>query len=288
MRGFMIALLSVGGVVFFSFCLFISSNLCMFWVFLELGTLSLVPLFFLNSHTSVLDSLFSYLMVSSVSSSLMVCGFLFENIYFCVPLGFLMKFGIFPFFGWVYNVVLGSNWFVMWGFSTFLKSSFLFFSYFMSSGGTLMLSVLCSLTFMILSVLFWVYSYSWVHFWCHMMISSSAAFVAISMVCSLASLLHLFFVYLLWASLVLSFFYKCGSYVTWKGGVWFLYGVLLISFPLSFSVVYKFLMSLSIFSCSFLVFFCWVIYSVSEQLFLVSFMVNSGLPRASFGSLKLI
>nr|WSP01969.1 NADH dehydrogenase subunit 2 [Allocreadium lobatum] len=284
MRGFMIALLSVGGVVFFSFCLFISSNLCMFWVFLELGTLSLVPLFFLNSHTSVLDSLFSYLIVSSMSSTFMICGFLFEGVYLLSFLGFLIKFGVFPFFGWVYNVILGSNWFVMWGFSTVLKSSFLFLSFFMSSGkGALLDTLLCSITFMFLATLFWVYSYSWVHFWCHMMISSSAAFVAISMVCSLASLLHLFFVYLLWASLVLSFFYKCGSYVTWKGGVWFLYGVLLISFPLSFSVVYKFLMSLSIFSCSFLVLFCWVIYSVSEQLFLVSFMVNSGLPRASFG-----
>nr|WSP01993.1 NADH dehydrogenase subunit 2 [Wallinia sp. URM-2015] len=276
MRGFLIALLSMSGLMVFSLCLFMSSNLCMFWVFLELGTLSLVPLFFLYSHNHMLEGLFSYLVVSSMSSSIIMCGFLFEGIYFFVILGFMMKFGIFPFFGWIYNVVLNSNWFVMWGFSTFLKSSFLFFPYFMSSGGSGMLKILCGITFMLLAILFWLYSYSWAHSWCHMMISSSVALMAMSTVCSMSDLLYLFFIYFSWSSFVLFFFYNQDSHMVWKGGVWFLYMVLLVSFPLSISVFYKFMMGLNIFSCSLLVFFCWVLYSISEQLFLVSFIYTSG------------
>lgn len=154
MRGFLISLLSIRGIILFSFCLFLSKGLSIFWVFLELGALSLVPLFFIHQHSSVLDSLFSYLIISRVSSTLIICGFLFDSLYIFVLFGFLVKFGIFPFFGWVYNVILGSNWFVIWGFSTFLKSSFLFFSYFMSLGGMLFLKTLCSLTFLFLTILF--------------------------------------------------------------------------------------------------------------------------------------
>ncbi|KAF6771657.1 hypothetical protein AHF37_09706 [Paragonimus kellicotti] len=72
MWGYLLGLVSVAGVVFFSSCLFLRDGLRMFWLFLELRTLSLVPSFFLRLGGGVLDALFSYLIVSGVSSSLMI------------------------------------------------------------------------------------------------------------------------------------------------------------------------------------------------------------------------
>lgn len=99
MHGYLLSFLSLLGVVFFSVCLFFSRNLSFFWLFLELGTLSLVPSFFLFRGDSVFGSLFSYLIVSGVSSSLIVCGLLFEGLLSLVVFGLLVKFGVFPFFG---------------------------------------------------------------------------------------------------------------------------------------------------------------------------------------------
>ena len=113
MRGYLVSFLSLVGVVGFSFCLFFSSNLSFFWLFLELGTLCLIPSFFLYGGLGGLSRLFKYLVVSGVSSSLIVCGLLYEGLFVFMVLGLLVKFGIFPFFGWVYKVITGSNWFVV-------------------------------------------------------------------------------------------------------------------------------------------------------------------------------
>lgn len=109
MRGYFISGLSLLGVIFFSVCLFLRDNLSFFWLYLELGTLSLVPSFFLYRGVSTLDRLFSYLIVSRISSSLIVCGLLFEGFLILVVLGLFVKFGLFPFFGWIYRVMTGSN-----------------------------------------------------------------------------------------------------------------------------------------------------------------------------------
>lgn len=68
-----------------------------------------MPLFFFESGVLLVEGLFGYLVVSGVSSSLMVVGFLCENYLFLVIVGLLVKFGVFPFFGWVYRVICGSN-----------------------------------------------------------------------------------------------------------------------------------------------------------------------------------
>ena len=119
-----------------------------------MATLSLIPSFFLRRDSNSLDSLFSYLVVSRISSSFIVCGLLFEGVFGFLFLGFLIKFGIFPFFGWVYKVVIGANWVVVWGFSTLLKRPFLFLCYFLRSSGRPLLNILVVLTFLFLSLLF--------------------------------------------------------------------------------------------------------------------------------------
>ncbi len=109
MRGYITRGVSICAVLVFCACLFMADGFSLFWLFLELATLSLVPAFFLRRDSKCLDSLFSYLVVSSISSSFIVCGFLFEGVLGFMLLGFLIKFGVFPFFGWVYKVVLGSK-----------------------------------------------------------------------------------------------------------------------------------------------------------------------------------
>jgi len=71
--------------------------------------LCVIPCFFLYRESRVLRRLFSYIVVSAVSSSLIVRGFLVDELLLLRVLGLLMKFGVFPFLGWVYVVVSSSN-----------------------------------------------------------------------------------------------------------------------------------------------------------------------------------
>ena len=109
MRGYVIRGVRLFSVFTFVLCFFLSKGLIMLWLFLELATLGLVPAFFLSRDVNCLEGLFNYLVVSRISSSFIVCGFLFEGLLGFLLLGFLIKFGIFPFFGWVYKVVVNSN-----------------------------------------------------------------------------------------------------------------------------------------------------------------------------------
>nr|YP_009240947.1 NADH dehydrogenase subunit 2 [Brachycladium goliath]ALN38360.1 NADH dehydrogenase subunit 2 [Brachycladium goliath] len=288
MRGYLVSGFSLLGVVFFSVCLFLSDNLSFFWLFLELGTLSLVPSFFLRRGVFTLDSLFSYLVVSSVSSSMIVCGLLFEGVLFLVVVGLFIKFGLFPFLGWIYSVVVGSNWFVVWGFSTFLKSPFLFLCFFLSAGVFSLVNWLCVVTFLVLGFMFWVYSFSWYHCWCHMMVSSSAALVAMSFVLSGDVLFWLYCVYLVWATLVVFFLSSLEGMHLSGQGVCFVFVFLLVSFPFTLSVFYKLVMGFCVYSCFFYVFLGWVFYSVSEQLYLVKYLVGYGVPLSCGSVLRLV
>lgn len=112
MRGYLLAFFRGVRVFIFCLCLFLRERLMVLWLFLELITLSLVPAFFLRRGVDVLRALFNYLIVSRVSSSFIVCGVLFDSLLFFCFLGLLVKFGIFPFMGWVYNILLKAGWFV--------------------------------------------------------------------------------------------------------------------------------------------------------------------------------
>lgn len=89
-----------------------------------------------------------------------------------------------------------------------------------------------------------------------MMLVSSASLVVMAVVLGVDYLLSLFLVYVLWARLVIGFFYYKGSdmFLGYVGSC-FLFCVLLVSFPGSVSVFYKLLMGRCIFSCGFFVFF---------------------------------
>nr|YP_010235129.1 NADH dehydrogenase subunit 2 [Notocotylus intestinalis]QTC30700.1 NADH dehydrogenase subunit 2 [Notocotylus intestinalis] len=289
MRGYLISFLATSGIVIFSVLLFFSSNLSFFCLFLELGTLCLVPLFFLYGSLSSLSSLFSYLVVSSISSSLIVCGILSGEVVIFLILGLLIKFGLFPFYGWIYKIITQSNWLVVWSFSTALKTPFFFFSFFLSSGYVDLVNYLSSLTFILCGILFWLVSFNWYYCWCHMMLVSSASLVAMAIVLGLDYLLSLFLIYIFWATLVVVFFYYSGSSMIMdRVGLCFLFCVLLVSFPGSFSVFYKLLMGSCIFSCGFFVFFAWVLYNISEQFYLVKLVIGQEIPKSLAGLFSLV
>nr|WRY69454.1 NADH dehydrogenase subunit 2 [Hypoderaeum conoideum] len=281
MRGLAVSLFGVVGVAAFSVLMFSSNNLSFFWLFLELTTLCVIPLFFLWGDDGVLVGLFNYIVVSSVSSSLMLCGILSSELIFLLILGLLLKFGLFPFWGWVYKVGMGSNWLVLWAFSTFLKSPVFFFPFFLSCGGYSLVNYVCCVTFWGLAVLFWLYSVNWFACWCHMMLSSSAALVVMSLVLSSDVLFMIFFVYCLWCSLVVVFFSFYEGEFLGGLGYYFWFCFLLVSMPVSLSIFYKLVMVSGIYSCPFIVLCSWVLYSLSEQFYLLKFVMSFSLPKAS-------
>lgn len=113
MRGVFFPLFSFFGVVLFSVGLFSRSSFFELWIFLELVSLCLIPSFFVRRGLLLMESLFNYLIFSSVSSSLLVVGVLCEDCFLFVILGLFIKFGVFPFSGWVYSVVCKSKWAVV-------------------------------------------------------------------------------------------------------------------------------------------------------------------------------
>lgn len=95
--------------------------------------------------------------------------------------------------------------------SSVLKAPVLFLCFFMRFGGSWLLKFVTVLGFLILGLLFWVYSISWEGCWCHMMLSSRARFIVMSVVISLERVFGLFCVYFVWASLVIWFFWQLGT-----------------------------------------------------------------------------
>lgn len=98
--------------------------------------------------------------------------------------------------------------------------------------------------------------------------------------------------YIIWASLVLWFFSsndrRDSLGIGYKSGGFFLYCWLLVSFPLSLSVFYKVVLGSAVFSFGVICFFCWVVYSLSEQVYLVSLSVNTGVPAKLRGLLVVV
>lgn len=283
MRGYFIFFFRALGLALFSVLLFRSSNLFVVWLFLELCVLFLVPMFFLKSEFLKLCGLFKYLIVSSISSSFLIAGILFEPFLWFIVLGLLIKFGIFPFIGWVYRVIKNSNWYVVWGLSTFLKVPFFIIPFFLMGEGSYVVYFLCAVSFFLLSLLFWTYTISWRTCWSHMMLSSSASLIAMSFGQGLDRLLPFFFVYFVWSSLCIIFISYQEDFMLARLGSFFLYVFFLVSFPISFSIFYKLLRTAYMFSCYFYVFFAWVVYTISEQFYLLKFLIDTNVPRSVFG-----
>lgn len=95
-RGFVVGRFGVLGLVCFRVLVFSSVNLSFFWLFLELATLAVVPIFFIWGDYRCLPGLFRYIIASGISSSFILCGVLRRDLMFILLIGLLLKFGLFP------------------------------------------------------------------------------------------------------------------------------------------------------------------------------------------------
>nr|YP_009445126.1 NADH dehydrogenase subunit 2 [Trichobilharzia szidati]ATV95730.1 NADH dehydrogenase subunit 2 [Trichobilharzia szidati] len=268
--------MGVGGfsllLLFFSslFMLF-SGDLVVYWMLLEISTLCLVPLFFCGGSVS---GLLSYLVVSSLSSVLIMVGLVFPDVYLLFVFGLCIKFGLFPFVGWVYDVLVYSNsWLVCWVISILSKITLVYLVFFLWDVSVGLVSVLVMISLLIVGFNFWVSSLNWYYVWCHMMISSSVVIFVLGLLVGMDLYVVLLFVYFVWGTGVI--YYLAGNmgvvgYVLW-----------LLAVPLSFSLYYK------VYTCyllcgSLCLVMVWFLYSFMEQYYLVKWVVSNKVSKFRF------
>nr|YP_009256955.1 NADH dehydrogenase subunit 2 [Schyzocotyle nayarensis]ANF28229.1 NADH dehydrogenase subunit 2 [Schyzocotyle nayarensis] len=265
-------------LVFFSFffsilfclgCALVDSFLS-FWIFLELGGMSIIPAFFYNSGESVqafYSSLFTYIVMSGLSSVFLVSGIVLVDLYYFILFGFLVKFGLFPFSLWVYRVFSGSNWVFIFLLSVVSKFPILFFCYLLQGGVDSLIYMDCGLTIIMCSTLFWFFSNSWEYVWCHISLSSVSTLLVACMCSDFLICFFIYFYYFIWASFCIYYFNWLSSYEGSKGSFWLFCFLLLIT-PLSLPLFYKISVCVGIFYSSVYLLIVWGVYSFSEQFFL--------------------
>nr|UFQ88908.1 NADH dehydrogenase subunit 2 [Rhinebothrium sp. MZUSP 8025] len=255
--------------IVFSICCALVDNLLSFWVFLELCGMSLIPAFFFINEGSLhgfYSSLLSYIVTSALSSVLLISGILFFNLYFFIILGFMVKFGLFPFSLWVYRVFSNSNWYFIFLLSVISKFPVLFFCYLLAFNVDLILYWDCSLTILMCSCFFWFFSMDWNFIWCHISLSSISTLIVSCFCSDMFVTSFIYFYYFFWSVFCIIFFYY-SSLVTSKQWFWW-YCILLLITPVSLPLFYKLSVCIAISYSSIYLLLVWCVYSFSEQFFL--------------------
>nr|YP_009938509.1 NADH dehydrogenase subunit 2 [Prosthogonimus cuneatus]QNU39793.1 NADH dehydrogenase subunit 2 [Prosthogonimus cuneatus] len=280
--------LNLISVCSFFYCYFNCVNYMSLWFLLELLTVSVIPWFLFGYSFSSQRSLLCYIVTSVFASFFLVGGVLVcDFLWLFVGLGVFIKLGVFPFMGWAYGVVCGSNWISVWFFSGLLKVPFLFILY--SFGpDSIFFNISCFVCFLILSYNMWkIRVFDWRRCWCHIMLSGSVSLVVVGVCCGSGVVLLFYCVYFIWASLALMLFFflsKPGSVYGWF--FVFCYIVVFLSFPFSFAFFYKFFLSWCMLGSGFFVFSSWCLYTISEQLFLVYVLLGFSKVRLFSGLLS--
>nr|UFQ89076.1 NADH dehydrogenase subunit 2 [Caulobothrium sp. MZUSP 7989] len=265
-------------VVFFSFffsvtfCVFCAlvDNLFSFWVFLELCGISLIPCFFYSSDVSLqgfYSSLLSYVVMSGVSSVFLVSGILLSDLYFFIVLGFIVKFGLFPFSLWVYRVFSGSNWVFIFLLSVVMKFPIVFFCYLLQNNYMLVIYSDCFFTILMCSCFLWFFSQSWEFIWCHISLSSVSTLLVACFCSDFSYSLFIYGYYFIWASFCIVYFSFLSGCDGVKNTFW-VYCFLLLITPVSLPLFYKLSVCLAIVYSSVYLLLIWCVYSFSEQFFL--------------------
>nr|YP_010286153.1 NADH dehydrogenase subunit 2 [Hydatigera sp. XHPW10]UKS07991.1 NADH dehydrogenase subunit 2 [Hydatigera sp. XHPW10] len=270
---------SFNTISFFSFffcCLFcllccIVDNLIGFWVFLELCGLSIVPSFFFNPKVNMYNfygCVLYYIIVSGLSSVFIVLGLMFLSLYHFVYFGFALKFGLFPFLLWVYQVFSIGNWLFIFFLSVLLKFPVLFFCFLYQTDNIKLVYIDCFLTLLICSILVWFFSLTWEYVWCHISLSSVATLVVACFCSSIEICFFIYWYYFFWASLVIIYLSIISDMVDLKSFMFWGFCFLLLITPISVSLVYKISVCVGILYSSVYLLLVWSVYSFSEQFFL--------------------
>lgn len=265
-------------VAFFSF--FFSVLFCVacglvdkflrFWIFLELLGMSIIPGFFYNRGERVegfYGSLFTYIVMSGISSFLLISGIILTSFYRLIILGFFIKFGLFPFRLWVYRVLINSKWCFIFLLTVVTKMPILFFCYLLQGDYRLLLIVDCSMTLIGCSILFWWFSTSWENVWCHISLGSVSTLIVACFSRDYLMCCFIYGYYFLWSCFCIYYLSSISSYEGSKGNLW-AYRFLLLITPVSLPLFYKISVCVGIFYSSIIILLVWCIYRFSEQYFL--------------------
>nr|UFQ89244.1 NADH dehydrogenase subunit 2 [Caulobothrium sp. MZUSP 8009] len=256
--------------IIFCFCCAVVDNLLSFWVFLELCGMSLIPSFFYVSNSSLqgfYSSLLSYIVMSGLSSVFLVSGIVISELYIFVVLGFVVKFGLFPFSMWVYRVFSGSNWVFIFLLSVVMKFPILFFCYLLQSDYVLLIYGDCFFTILMCSCFLWFFSQSWEFVWCHISLSSVSTLLVACFCSEFNVSCFIYFYYFFWAGACIIYFSFLNDSEGIKNSFW-VYCFLLLITPLSLPLFYKISVCLAILYSSVYLLTIWCVYSFSEQFFL--------------------
>nr|YP_007890975.1 NADH dehydrogenase subunit 2 [Taenia laticollis]BAN15635.1 NADH dehydrogenase subunit 2 [Taenia laticollis] len=265
-----VAAFSVLISLFFCLLCCVVDNLLGFWVFLELGSLSAIPalLYNFNLNNKFYCCILCYIIVSGLSSVVLVSGLLINNLYYFVFFGFVIKFGMFPFMFWVYQVFSLGNWIFIFILSVILKFPILFLNTLYNICDVNLIYLDCFFTIFVCSFLFWFFSLSWEFIWCHISLSSVATLMAACFCSSLELCFFIYWYYFFWASLCVFYFIKVVDVNDIKGWSFWLFCILLLVTPISIPLFYKLSMIIGILYSSIYLLVVWSIYSFSEQFFL--------------------
>nr|YP_009327976.1 NADH dehydrogenase subunit 2 [Cladotaenia vulturi]APC62896.1 NADH dehydrogenase subunit 2 [Cladotaenia vulturi] len=265
----------VFSILFCVCCSFVDSLLGL-WVFMELGGLSIVPVFFYIDGLSLYgfySSLLSYIVMSSLSSVFIISGFLFYNLYYFVFWGFAVKFGLFPFMFWVYQVFNNSNWNFIFCLSIIMKFPILFFCFLLQSDYLFIVYVDCFFTILTCSFLIWFFSCNWTNIWGHISLVSVATLMVVCFCSDVWLCYFVYIYYFLWGTLCIVYFSVVDDYEELNNYFWVFCFLLLVT-PVSLPLFYKLSVCLCIVHSSFYLLFSWCLYSFSEQFFLYKLASN--------------
>nr|UEC44178.1 NADH dehydrogenase subunit 2 [Taenia caixuepengi] len=255
---------------FFCFCCCIVDSLLGFWVFLELGSLSLIPalLYNVNVNSNFYSCVLCYIIMSGISSVVLISGLLIIGLYYFVYFGLAIKFGLFPFMFWVYRVFSLGNWVFIFILSVIMKFPILFFSFLYGVDNVFIVYIDCFFTMFMCCFLIWFFSLSWEYIWCHISLSSVATLMVACFCSSVEMCFFVYWYYFFWACGCIVYFIKVIDENEVKGWLFWLFCILLLVTPISIPLFYKLSVSISILYSSIYLLIVWSLYSFSEQFFL--------------------
>nr|QSV08763.1 NADH dehydrogenase subunit 2 [Taenia hydatigena] len=266
-----VVLFSMFFSVFFCFLCCVVDSLLGFWVFLELGGLSLIPSFFYSIKQvfhSFYDSVLCYIIMSGLSSVMLVSGLLINCLYYFVYFGFAIKFGLFPFMFWVYRVFSVGNWVFIFLLSVIMKFPVLFFCFLYEIKDLKLVYLDCFLTILVCCFLVWFFSLSWEYIWCHISLTSVSTLVVVCFSSDIEICFFIYWYYFFWGCLCVLYLAFVSDNKDLKGYFFWGFCSLMLVTPVSVPLFYKLGVSLGLLYSSIYVLIMWSFYSFSEQFFL--------------------
>ena len=243
-------------------------DILMFWLFLEFCRLSMIPCLLQCRKFKVDDRLLRYIFAIRISSSLMLVGLLYCDFFFFFLVGFMIKFGVFPFIIWIYSVFIKRcRWIVCWCISILMKISLLGVSYFIYGYDSFIFELCVVLGLFFSGLMFWLYSLRWFSVWAHMVIGSSSVMFYVLNLLGVDKFVFMFILYMIWGRGVLIYFRMFNGFVGYL--IW------LISIPFSFSFIYKVIYRYYLANLRMYVLLFWFIYCFLEQLYLFKWLASN-------------